>query len=107
VIEDVHHVLAGEGPVEREVRDGTGKFHLLRVLPHPSSEDIRGALLTLVDIDQLKRTDTQMRQLSAIAEHASDAILAKTDSGIITAWNRGAERLYGYPASEAVGVARL
>ena len=39
----------------------------------------------------------------AIVESSDDVILSKTLEGIITSWNKGAERIYGYSAEEAVG----
>ncbi|OGK10147.1 hypothetical protein A2767_05705 [Candidatus Roizmanbacteria bacterium RIFCSPHIGHO2_01_FULL_35_10] len=41
--------------------------------------------------------------LSSIVESADDAIIGKTLDGCITSWNKGAEKLYGYTAGEAVG----
>lgn len=41
--------------------------------------------------------------LSALIESADDAIVSKTLDGIITSWNKGAERMFGYTAAEAVG----
>src|SRR5689334_348344 len=41
--------------------------------------------------------------LAAIVESSEDAILAQDFSGTILTWNRGAERIYGYPARDVLG----
>jgi PAS domain S-box-containing protein len=44
----------------------------------------------------------KMSLLASIVESSNDAIITKTASGIITSWNQGAEKIYGFPAEEVV-----
>ena len=55
------------------------------------------------DITVRKRAEEDRARLAAIVESSDDVIIGKTLQGIITNWNRGAERIYGYSAEEAVG----
>jgi PAS domain S-box-containing protein len=51
----------------------------------------------------LQVTNRQLRRLAAIVEYADDGILTKTVAGLITSWNAGAQRLYGYTEQEVLG----
>jgi PAS domain S-box-containing protein len=55
------------------------------------------------DITRRKQAEQERGILSAIVESSYDAIIGGTLEGRITSWNPGAERLYGYSASEMVG----
>jgi PAS domain S-box-containing protein len=55
------------------------------------------------EIIERKRADEARFRLAAIIESSDDAILSKDLNGIIKSWNAGAERIFGYTASETVG----
>jgi PAS domain S-box-containing protein len=62
-----------------------------------------GAVNVLVDITERQQVEVMRQHLAAIIESSDDAIIGKTLEGVITSWNRGAERLYGYTAAEVLG----
>ena len=55
------------------------------------------------DVTERNRLQHVSRELATIVEQSEDAILRKTREGIVTEWNRGAERMYGYAAGEMIG----
>ena len=64
---------------------------------------LKGAIVVLHEFTERRKAEVATRELAAIVESSEDAIVGKTLEGIIQTWNRGAEKLYGYPAEEAVG----
>lgn len=65
--------------------------------------NVIGASHIMRDISFEKEAEAKHAILSSIIETSDDAIISKTLEGIITSWNAGAERIFGYNAEEAIG----
>ncbi|OEC85175.1 MULTISPECIES: PAS domain S-box protein [Methanobacterium] len=55
------------------------------------------------DIAERKKAEEKISRLADIVESSDDAIISQTFDGIITTWNKGAEKIYGYSAHEMIG----
>lgn len=94
--------IGSEITIERPDRT----FRNLIVFPRPIFNDqnlVIGAHNTLVDISYQKQGEEKQAILSAIVASSDDAIISKRLDGIITSWNDGAERIFGYNETEIVG----
>jgi PAS domain S-box-containing protein len=68
-----------------------------------ASGSIVGASKVVEDISKQERAQEASARLAAIVESSEDAIVSKDLRGIVESWNRGAERIFGYAAAEAIG----
>ena len=59
--------------------------------------------LLLVEINLRRGSRLALGQLASLVETSEDAIITKDLNGIVTSWNKGAERIFGYEANEMIG----
>jgi len=112
--------LPVDSPVHKVLRDGTvaGLANHTMLIARDGSErpiddsaapirddegHIHGVVLIFRDVTERRRAADIQRRLAAIVESSDDAIVGKSLDGLITSWNEGAERLYGYAADEIIG----
>lgn len=85
-------------------RDGTIRW--IQHICQPVFDDngtYLGTRGSFSDITNRKQAEEKNLHLAAIVESSDDAIVGKTTEGIITSWNRGAERIFQYRESEVLG----
>src|SRR3984893_11490443 len=70
--------------------------------PEAGTDKITQSILDELPLLRLQ-ADKAMGLLASIVDSSDDAIVSKTLEGVITSWNAGAERLFGYTAKEAIG----
>jgi len=64
---------------------------------------LQGTVLVFRDVTDRRKAEEAGRLLASIIESSNDGIISKTIDGTVTSWNAGAERIFGYTASEMVG----
>jgi PAS domain S-box-containing protein len=89
---------------ERVTKDGRRLNISVTVSPvRDAAGRVVGASKIARDITERLRLEADRSRLVAIVDSADDAIVSKSLDGVVLSWNRGAERIFGWRAAEAVG----
>jgi PAS domain S-box-containing protein len=91
-----HTILISKDGIERAIDDSAAPIR-------GEDGEISGVILVFRDVTERRREQVAQHQLAAIVESSEDPIIGKDLDGIITTWNRAAQRLYGYRPDEIVG----
>ncbi|MCX7616691.1 PAS domain S-box protein [Tepidiforma sp.] len=101
-------VLTGETVTEaRDLRRADGSIFPALVTAAPLRDErgaVAGAIGVILDLSEERARQERMAQLAAVVESSDDAITMYDRDGTIIGWNAAAERIYGRPAAEAVGM---
>jgi PAS domain S-box-containing protein len=91
--------------VEETVRldDGVHTFVVVKFPMRDSDGAVSGVYGIATDITERKQLEASSQRLAAIIESSEDAVASKDLNGLVTSWNRGAERIFGYRADEILG----
>jgi PAS domain S-box-containing protein len=98
----VHPEIEFEADVKQLLATHEALANCILKDPEVPSDSVSQSLLDELPSLRLK-ADKAIGLLAAIVDSSDDAIISKSLDGIITSWNVGAERLFGYTAEEAIG----
>ncbi len=103
LLADAQEVLNTLIPFDREVESLDGRWYTMRIQPYRTLDNvIEGAVITFVDITELKDAQVSLLRLAVVVRDAHDPVTVYDLEGRILAWNPAATRVYGWSEAEAL-----
>ncbi|MBV9080953.1 MAG: PAS domain S-box protein [Elusimicrobia bacterium] len=84
-------------------KDGTFFDVIYSSAPIRRDGKVVGLVVVFRDVTETRRIEEAALHRAAVVESSPDAIYTESVDGIVTSWNRGAERIYGFTEAEALG----
>lgn len=81
--------------------DTVKRWYILYV--SPLRTEAGGAVVSHTNITRMREAEFELRRQAGLIDRVHDAVVSMDLEGVITTWNPGAERCYGYTAAEAIG----
>jgi PAS domain S-box-containing protein len=91
-----HTILISKNGSERPIDDSAAPIR-------DADGNLIGVVLVFRDAGKQRAAELTSRRLTSIIENSEDAIITKDLNGVVTSWNPGAQRIFGYTADEMIG----
>lgn len=91
-----HTLLISKDGTERPIDDSGAPIR-------GSTGDLLGVVLVFRDVAERRAAELTALRFAALVQNSDDAIISKNLDGIVTSWNEGAQRIFGYSANEMIG----
>lgn len=104
LVEQSKNVLTTRVPKSLEVESSNGSWYVLKLMPYKTEDNIiKGIVITLVDITELKIATKSVQEFSQAIEQSSTMVMVTNAEGIIEFVNKNFEKTTGYSKDEVVG----
>jgi len=89
--------------VEKEISTESHEWYLVKIHPYKISKHFSsGVVVLFINITQRKTFEFRLQRLAAVVRDSNDAVTIHDFDGVITAWNLGAQKIYGFSEAEAL-----
>ena len=102
--QQIQKVLDDLNTIETKIESEDHAWYQLKAMPYRTTDNvIDGVVLTLINIQrQVGQSEEKIRRFATVLEDSNDAVTVLDFKGRILAWNKGAEKMYGWTQAEAL-----